>query len=71
MVEVIVKRAFLVKGERAEPGTKVSVDPGIASELVTSGRAEMAGEVPAVSGPMTTESAPAVVKGKRTKTGAN
>jgi len=71
MVEVIVKRAFLVKGARVEPGSKVSVAADIAPELVTSGKAEMAGEVPAVSGPMTTESAPAVVKGKRTKTGAN
>lgn len=69
MVEVIVKRAFLVKGARAEPGTKVVIDPFIASELVTQGKAEMAGDQPAVSGPMTTDSAPAVVKGKRTKTG--
>lgn len=67
MVEVIVKRAFCHRGARVEPGEKVAVDPMVASELVYSGRAEMAGDVPAVSGPMTTESAPAAVKGKRKK----
>ena len=68
MVEVIVKRAFLHRGEPVVPGSRLMLDPFIASELVTYGKAEMAGEVPAVSGPMTTESAPAVVKGKRKKT---
>jgi hypothetical protein len=67
MVEVIVKRAFLVKGARVEPGQVVAVDPIVASELVTGGKAEVVGDVPAASGPMTTESAPAVVKGKRKK----
>jgi hypothetical protein len=66
MTYVIVKRAFLVRGERVEPGETVAVDPAVAVELVTVGKAEMAGEMPAVSGPMTTDSAPAL-KAKRSK----
>lgn len=70
MVEVIVKRAFLVRGERVEPGQTVAVEADIATELVTGGKAEMAGAMPAVSGPLTTDSAPGLAKGKRTKAGA-
>lgn len=66
MVEVIVKRAFCVRGARVEPGQMVAIDPMVASELVQCGKAEMAGEVPVVSEPMTTESAPAL-KAKRSK----
>lgn len=69
MVEVIVKRAFLHRGERVEPGSRLTLDRIVASELVTYGKAEMAGDEPAVSGPMTTESAPVLTKGKRTKAG--
>lgn len=69
MVEVLVKRAFLVRGARVDPGQVVAVDPTSASELVYQGRAEMVGAVPAVSGPLTTESAPVLTKGKRTKAG--
>ena len=69
MTDILVKRAFLVKGARVEPGTVVAVDHGLAVELVQNGKAEMAGDVPAVSGPMTTESAPVLTKGKRTKAG--
>jgi hypothetical protein len=70
MVDVRVVRAFLSKGTRMEPGQVVAVDPATAVELVQNGKAEMAGTAPAVSGPMTTESAPVLTKGKRTKTGA-
>ena len=66
MTDVIVRRAFLVKGERVEPGQTVTVDHAIAVELVTAGKAEMAGKVPAISGPMTVETAPAL-KAKRSK----
>ena len=69
MVEVIVRRAFLHRGERVEPGSRLTLDAMVASELVTFGMAEMAGAEPAVSGPMTTESAPALTKGKRAKAG--
>lgn len=69
MVEVIVKRAFLHRGARVEPGETVVVDPTTASELVTGGKAEVAGPVPVVSGPLTTQSAPVLTKGKRTKAG--
>ena len=69
MVEVIVKRAFLHRGERVDPGSRLTLDPMVASELVTFGKAEMAGDEPAVSGPMTSESAPVLTKGKRTKAG--
>lgn len=68
MAEVMVIRAFCVKGARAEPGDIVDVDTMTASELVTQGRAELVGEQPASSGPLTTETAPAITKGKRKKT---
>jgi hypothetical protein len=67
MVEIRVKRAFLVRGARVEPGEVVRVDPAAASELVTQDRAELVGDVPAVSGPLTTESAPSLAKAKRSK----
>ena len=67
MTDILVKRAFLVKGARVEPGTVVAVDHGLAVELVQNGKAEMAGTEPAVSGPMTSESAPSLTKGKRAK----
>jgi hypothetical protein len=70
MVDVRVKRAFLVRGTRVEPGEVVAIDTMAASELVHSGKAELVGDAPASSGPLTTESAPALTKGKRTKTGA-
>jgi hypothetical protein len=67
MTDVRVTRAFLVKGARVEPGTVVAVDHGIAVELVQNGKAEMVGEAPIVSGPLTSESAPSLTKGKRAK----
>ena len=67
MVEVLVKRAFLVRGARVDPGQVVAVDPASASELIYQGRAEAVGAVPVVSGPLTIESAPALTKGKRKK----
>ena len=67
MTEVRVKRAFLLKGARVEPGTVVAVDHGLAVELVQNGKAEIVGAEPAVSGPMTSESAPGLTKGKRAK----
>jgi hypothetical protein len=69
MTDVRVMRAFLVKGARAEPGTVVAVDHGIAVELVQNGKAEMVGAEPAASGPMTSESALGLTKGKRSKAG--
>jgi hypothetical protein len=67
MVEIRVKRAFLHKGARVEPGEVVTVDAMSASELVWQGRAELVGAEPASPGPLTTDSAPALTKGKRTK----
>ena len=69
MTEVRVMRAFLLKGARVEPGAVVAVDHGLAAELVQNGKAEMVGETPVVSGPMTSESAPGLTKGKRAKAG--
>ena len=67
MTDILVKRAFLVKGARVEPGTVVAVDHGLAVELVQNGKAEMVGAEPTVSGPMTSESAPSLTKAKRAK----
>jgi hypothetical protein len=67
MVEIRVKRAFLVGGARVEPGEVVRVDPMAASELVTQDRAELVGDVPSGSGPLTIESAPSLAKAKRSK----
>jgi hypothetical protein len=67
MIEIRVKRAFLHRGARVEPGEVVRVDDLAASELVWLGRAVLVGDEPASPGPLTTESAPALTKGKRTK----
>ena len=69
MTDILVKRAFLVKGARVEPGAVVAVDHGLAVELVQNGKAEMVGAEPTVSGPMTSESASSLTKGKRAKAG--
>lgn len=64
MKKVKVIRAFLVKGERQEPGKVVEVSDALAAELIQQGRAEPAGEKsPAKRGPMSTASAPTLVGG--------
>jgi hypothetical protein len=67
-VKIEVTRAFLLAGVRQEVGSSVELADSLARELIATGKAQRA--VPAVEkppGPMTTETAPAVVKGKAAK----
>jgi hypothetical protein len=66
MTEILVKRAFLLKGERVEPGTTIAVEHGIAVQLAASGKAELVGEM-ASPAPMTVESASGLIKGAGAK----
>lgn len=63
-MRVRVTRAFLIKGERQEVGKELDVVDFVGGELISTGKAERVGASPPVSGPMTTESVPAVVEGK-------
>jgi len=40
--DVIVVRAFSIGGVRQEPGSQVSVGDGLAAELISAGKAELA-----------------------------
>lgn len=69
MARVIVTRAFMLHGERQEPGTVVEVDDALVPELAALGRAQKeasAGqeETPSV---MTTASTPGLVSGRKRK----
>jgi len=66
-VKVKVTRAFLMGGAVQEVGTFLDVPDKLARELRALGKAEPAQEMPAQSGPMTTETAAVVVKGKAAK----
>lgn len=73
-MKVRVIRAFCVRGERQEPDTEIEVSELLARELLQMGRVERAdgGAKPVPpSGPMTTETAAAVVSGKAPKEKAN
>lgn len=60
-----VIRAFRLNGETRVPGgDPLEVRDDIARELIASNKAERAAAAPPVSGPMTTESAPALTPGK-------
>ena len=62
-----VTRAFLLGGVVQEVGKRIEPDDRLARELIALGKAEPAQAMPAQTGPMTTETAAAVVKGKATK----
>lgn len=67
-MKVRILRAMCFGGERKEAGSVLDVADLLARELVAQGRAERTdGAVKAPSGPMTTETAAAVVKGKAAK----
>jgi len=65
-VKITITRAFLLKsGARQEPGSVIDVADVLARELIASGKAEKAADAPTPApGPLTTETAPAFVKGK-------
>ena len=70
MMRVIVTRAFLVKGERQEVGSELDVADAFGYELIHAGKAAIAGAAPeAPRGPLTTETAPAVVAGAKPRKG--
>jgi len=62
-MKIRVVRATLVAGEVWDVGKTVDAPDVLARELVASGKAETAGDPPAVSGPMTTKSVAAIVEG--------
>ena len=64
-MRINVTRAFLLGGKRHEVGTSVEVTDSVARELFAAGKAERAQPAaPAPPGPLTTQTAAAVVKGK-------
>ena len=66
-MEVKVTRAFLQGGAVQDVGKVLDVPATLARELFALGTAEPAQALPAQSGPMTTETAAVVVKGKVAK----
>ena len=62
-MKVNVTRAFLLGGKLHEVGTSVEVSDSVARELIASGKAERGQPAPK-AGPLTTETAPGLVKGK-------
>jgi hypothetical protein len=64
-VQIKVLRAFWHGGKRYDPGLIMALDDAVASGLITTCKAERVGAAaPAPSGPLTTESAPGIVRGK-------
>lgn len=70
MTKVVVKvlRPFLLAGARQETGDLVEIPPGLAAELVAAAKAARVSAF-APAGPLTTESAEALVGGRRRKHG--
>lgn len=66
-MKVKVTRAFLQGGAVQDVGKVLDVPDKLARELFALGKAEPAQALPAQSGPMTTETAAVVVKGKVAK----
>jgi hypothetical protein len=71
-MRVKLLRALCFGGVRKEPGTELDLaDPHLVREMLWTGKAEAVGDKPAApSGPLTTDSASTLVKGKARK-GAN
>jgi len=65
LISMRVERAFLIRGVRQEVGSTVQVDRMLAGELRHAGKASPIPEEPASAGPLTTQSAPAMVRGAR------
>jgi hypothetical protein len=66
-LKIQVKRAFFMGGVVQEVGSFLEVNDKLARELCAMNKADPAGAMPAQSGPMTTETAAVVVKGKAAK----
>lgn len=69
-MRIVVQRAFLIAGERQEPGSEIEVDPAFARALIHNGQAVAAQALPP-AGAMTTETAAAIVPGKKSKGKSN
>jgi len=68
-MKLTVLRPFLVNGQRQEIGSEFETDDRVfAASLVHEGKVERIAEVER-SGPMTTETMPAVVSGKASRKG--
>jgi hypothetical protein len=66
-VKLEVTRAFLMGGVVQAVGKRVEADDRLARELIATGKAKAAQELPAQAGPMTSETSPTLVKGKKEK----
>ncbi|MBK9362997.1 MAG: hypothetical protein IPM99_18785 [Rubrivivax sp.] len=67
-MKVTVLRAFLLKGERVEPGKVLDLADPLAKELMGMGKVEAAASAkPKPAGPMTTKTAGAIVDGAKTE----
>ena len=64
-MKVKVLRAIYVGGLRQEPGAEIDLPSNTAREAIWLGKVEAVGAQPTPSGPMTTETASAVVSGKQ------
>ena len=72
-MKVTVTRAFLLGGKRHEVGTSTEVSDSVGRELIAAGKAERTQTEPPAPppGPLTTQTAAAVVKGKAQKESAH
>lgn len=70
-MKVVVKRAFLIRGERQEPESIVEVDDAFGRELISLQKVAPVDPVEPQRGPMTTETAAAVVSGRKRKEKGN
>lgn len=68
-MHVKVIKAFLLKGERQEPGTVLDLSRDLAMELITLQRVAPAEPLAPPTGPMTVESSEALVSGAPRKKG--
>lgn len=66
-MNITVTRAFLIGGAVQEVGKSLDLPVRMARELFATGKAVPAEELPAQSGPMTTETVPVLMKGKKGK----
>jgi hypothetical protein len=66
-MRVRVLGAFCIAGKRQEPGSECEVADHLVRDLVSRGKAEPVSPVAKPSGPMTTDSAVDLIKGKARK----
>jgi hypothetical protein len=68
LVVITVVRPIFLEGRTLAAGEQAEVPPALAAELVAAGKARR-GSAPAPVGPLTTDSADALVAGRRRKRG--